>query len=243
MRVVNKRKNMSEEVEFTEVETTEELNAIDQGQIIWEKYQKQISIGLGAIAILIVGYFGYKYVIVEPANQESIQKVWHAEASLMDEENFDAAINGDSTGAPGFAKVANEYSGYTGGKIAQYDLGISYLNKGEYQQAINTLTEVSFDDVAINATRLGAIGDAYFQLGQLSEANSYYEQAYRYSKNPLTSPIYMLKAGTVKEREGDLSGAQVIYQEMIEKYPDAPETQKAIKLIELVKAGQSVFSK
>lgn len=234
---------MSEEVEFTEIDGTEEISALDKGQLFWEKYQKQISIGFGAVAVLVLGYFGYKYFIVEPGNQESIEKIWHAEASLIDQENFDAAINGDSLGTPGFAKLAEEYSGYTGGDLAQYDLGIAYLNKGEYQNAIDALSEVRFDDEIVNATRLGAIGDSYFELGNLTQAYSFYEQAFRYSTNSLTAPIYMLKAATAKEVEGDLEGAQVVYQEMIEKYPDAPETEKAIKLIELVKAGKSTFSK
>ena len=59
-----------------------------------------------------------------------------------------ASIYGDSLGF--FQRVSRDYlkkySGQKAGQIAQYNLGISFINNREYENAIIALNKVSFND-------------------------------------------------------------------------------------------------
>ena len=93
---------------------------------------------------------------------ESLEAIWRAENKAFDEQSWNEAINGDSLVLfDGFKKVSEDFEGYQGGDIALYNLGISYLNNKEYQEAITTLEKVNFDDELLGTVTYGAIGDAF----------------------------------------------------------------------------------
>jgi len=241
-----------EEIEYTEVEAKPKeslkdalLNSdspIAHGAGFLDKNKKGISIIGGGIAIITIGLFFYNQFIYKPADLKSQEALWHGEYALLNEQNWSAAISGDSLGNAGLKSVSESYSGYSGGDIAQYELGIAYLNNGKYQEAITALEQVAFEDEMIASITFGAMGDANMELGKITAAAEYYEKAYNNSKNELTAPIYMLKAAYAKEAEGKFEDAVKIYQELIKDYPLAPEVDKAKKYIELAKKGKSIYN-
>jgi len=241
-----------EEIEYTEVETKQKESLKDaflhsdspiaHGANFFEHNKKLISIVLGGALVIVLGIFFYNQFVYKPADLKSQEALWHGEYSLLNEQNWSAAISGDSIGNPGLKSVAEEYSGYSGGNIAQYELGIAYLNNGQYQEAIDALEQVSFEDEMISSITFGAMGDAYVELGKFTSAAENYEKAYNNSKNDLTAPIYMLKAAYAKETENKYEDAVKIYQELMDKYPLAPEVNKAKKYIELAKKGKSIYN-
>lgn len=238
---------MSEEqLEQTEVQVEDNDAAYfsenENGLDFFEKNKKVIIGVLAAILIVVVGSYIYKYQIVMPKHAKSQESLWHAEHSLLNQENWVAAINGDSLGHKGLKKVAEEFSGYSGGRIAQYDLGIAYLNNAQYNEAIEALKLVDFDDEMVSTVALGAIGDAYMELGNLTDAVSYYEQAYKNSKNELTAPIYMIKAASGKELDSKFDDAVKIYTDLINQYPNSELVENAKKNIELAKVGKSIHN-
>jgi len=241
-----------EEIEYTEVEVKSKeslkdalLNSdspIARGAGFLDKNKKRLSIIGGGIVIIILGLFFYNQLIYKPADLKSQEALWHGEYALLNEQNWSAAILGDSIGNPGLKSVVKNYSGYSGGDIAQYELGIAYLNNGEYKEAITALEQVAFKDEMIAAIAFGAIGDAYIELGNITSAAEYYEKAYTNSKNDLTAPIYMLKAAYAKETENKYEDAVKIYKELINKYPLVPEVNEAKKYIELAKKEKSIYN-
>ena len=241
-----------EEIEYTEVEVKSKeslkdalLNSespIALGAGFLEKNKKRLSIIGGGIVLIILGLFFYNQFIYKPADLKSQEALWHGEYALLNEQNWSAAISGDSIGNAGLKSVVENYSGYSGGDIAQYELGIAYLNNGQYQEAITALEQVAFEDEMISSITFGAIGDAYIELGNITSAAEYYEKAYTNSKNDLTAPIYMLKAAYAKETENKYEDAVKIYEELINKYPLVPEVNKAKKYIELAKKEKSIYN-
>ena len=241
-----------EEIEYTEVEVKSKeslkdtlLNSdspIARGAGFLDKNKKGFSIIGGGIVLIILGLFFYNQVIYKPADNKSQEALWHGEYALLNEQNWSAAILGDSIGNAGLKSVVENYSGYSGGDIAQYELGIAYLNNGQYQEAITALEQVAFEDEMIASITFGAIGDAYIELGNITSAAEYYEKAYTNSKNDLTAPIYMLKAAYAKETENKYEDAVKIYEELINKYPLVPEVNKAKKYIELAKKEKSIYN-
>jgi tetratricopeptide (TPR) repeat protein len=241
-----------EEIEYTEVEVKSKeslkdalLNSdspIARGAGFLDKNKKRLSIIGGGIVLIILGLFFYNQFVYKPADLKSQESLWHGEYALLNEQNWNNAIAGDSIGNPGLKSVAESYSGYSGGDIAQYELGIAYLNNGQYQEAITALEQVAFEDEMIASITFGAIGDAYIELGNITSAAGYYEKAYTNSKNDLTAPIYMLKAAYAKETENKYEDAVKIYQKLMDEYPLAPEVNKAKKYIELAKKEKSIYN-
>ena len=240
-----------EEIEQTEVEAKPKESLKDailhsdspiaRGAGFLEKNKKLLSIIGGGVVIVVLGYFLYNEFIYKPKDLKSQEALWHSESALFNED-YNAAISGDSIGNPGLKSVAESYSGYSGGEIAKYLLGIAYLNNGQYQEAITALEQVAFEDEMIASITFGAIGDAYIELGNITSAAEYYEKAYTNSKNDLTAPIYMLKAAYAKETENKYEDAVKIYEELIKKYPLVPEVNKAKKYIELAKKEKSIYN-
>jgi len=231
-------------------ESTNKINVEDflgdESAEFLEKNRSSIKISSIVLAILIVGWFSYsvlyKNYVVAPENEKSLAAIWKQEAAAFDNNDWNSLINGDSNQTfKGLEKVVDQYSGYDGGKLAEYDLGIAYLNTGEFDKAIESLSNVDFNDEIIATIALGGIGDAYLQKGDIKKAGNYYEQAYKRRDNELTTPMYMMKSAFTHEMDENYNDAQKIYQELIEKYPSSPLSITAEKYLESLKLGSPVY--
>jgi tetratricopeptide (TPR) repeat protein len=220
------------------------------GEKGYEFYKKNFVTSILLVVVffgVLLGTIGYNYIYKDffekPANEKSIEKLWQAETKALDEQDWLTAIEGDSLGFyNGFKQIAKKYSGNKGGEIAQYDLGIAYLNNKEYENAIDALKKVNFDDELLSTITLGAIGDAYLQLGAVTDALEFYTKAFERRDNDLSSPIYMMKAALCHEIEGNYDNAITIYRNLYLKYPNSILSIKAEKYMESLKLGQPVYS-
>jgi TolA-binding protein len=234
---------MSEqEIEFEEIEATSGVDGVilEQGQDFFKGPGKFVLIAIIGVAVLIGGYFAYNKIIVAPKDVKSVEKMYMAEHYLLDKEDYATAINGDANGAKGLESLAK--SGYAGGEIAKYDLGIAYLNNGQYQEAIKTLKDVSFDDDILGTQALGMIGDAYLELSDVSNALSFYTKAYKNRDNTLTTPMYMMKAAQSMELLEKYSDAATLYEKLIADYPFSKEKDNAEKYLAMAKQGKSIYN-
>ena len=104
--------------------------------------------------------------VYNPKQTESLEAIWRAENQAFDNENW-STVYGDSLGLyDGFLRASEEYEGYAGGKLAQYNLGISYLNNKDYTLAIETLEKVNFEDELLGTITLGQSVTLFFNLDQ-----------------------------------------------------------------------------
>lgn len=152
-----------------------DLEAIlgESGYDYYQANKQKVNRIVTLIILTIVGLLGYnliwKDMIVLPKEKKSIEELWRAESKAFDYNDWASAINGDTiTGLfNGFESISKEYAGYASGDIASYNLGISYLNSGNNDNAIKTLKNVSFEDELLGTISIGAIGDAYMQKGSI----------------------------------------------------------------------------
>lgn len=233
---------MSEqEIEFEEIETGEvEQNIFTQGEDFLKGPGKFILIAIVGVAILIGGYYAYNKFVIVPKDIKSTEALYMAEHYLLDNEDYATAINGDANGAKGLESLAKK--GNAGGEIAKYDLGIAYLNNSQFKEAIKTLKDVNFNDEILGTETYGMIGDAYLELGDVSEALNYYTKAYKNRDNVLTTPIFMMKAAQTLEMSSKLDEAAKVYKTLIDKYPYAKEKNNAEKYLAIVKNGKSIYN-
>ena len=228
------------------VENNLELILGEKGYEYYLNNKKKVTFYSIAVLAIILGALAYKLIyiqmVVEPKEEEAIEKLWQAESKAFDEQDWESAINGDSLGFfKGFKQISKKYSGQNAGKIAQYNLGISLLNNKNYENAIVELKKVRFQDELLGKISQGAIGDAYLQLGAVSDAFVYYQKAYQRKENDLTTPLYLMRAALCLEIEENYSKAIELYEMVYKNYPSTKDAVRAEKYAESLKLGNPVY--
>ncbi len=174
-----------------------------------------------AVVVLVLGFFAYLKFYKQPREREATELMWKAQY-YFEKDSFNLAINGTSQ-HPGFLHIANEYSGTNAGDLARYYLGISYLNTGQYDLAVNALEGLEFDDQQVSCIAIGSCGDAYLELGQTQEAIAKYEAAARKNVNEFTTPLYLKKAALAYEDLGNYAKAAEYYQRIADEFEQSAE--------------------
>lgn len=182
------------------------------------------------IIIAIVGiYLGYKKFYLKPLEEEAQSQMFIA-AQYFERDSFKLALNGD-VNYPGFLGIIDDYSATRAANLANYYAGISYLNIGQFENAIEYLGAFSANDKMLKPISLGAIGDANMELGNKEEAVSFYLKATKASENDFTTPIYLMKAGQAYELIGDYKSALEVYKQIKEKHKKSAEGRVIEKYI------------
>ena len=185
--------------------------------------QKSLLFIIAAVVIMAAGYFIYLKVYLAPREVTAANQM-HVAQDFWEKKDWDKAINGDA-GYPGFQKILNDYSNTKAANLAYFYLGIAYLNKGEYSKAVENLTSYHGDDTMVAAEALGSTGDAYVELKDYSNAETYFKKAADKAKNKFLSPMYLKKLGLVYEAEKDYKSADETYKKIKTDYYGSTEAQ------------------
>lgn len=212
----------------------EELNvedALTQSEAFIIKY-KNIIIGVvAAIILVIAGVLMYKNLYAEP-REEKAQVALFKSQQLFELDAFEMALNGDSIGSAGFLRVADEFSGTKAANLARAYAGICYANLGEHEKAIKELDKFSGTDMMVTPSILGAIGNSYAKLEQLDKATSYLVEAADQADNSSLSPIFLMQAGSIYEKQGKYADAVKVYTKVKDKYFNSYQAAEIDKYIE-----------
>jgi tetratricopeptide (TPR) repeat protein len=204
--------------------------ALTKSEQYIEENKKSLTIILAAIIIVVGGYIGYKRLYIGPKEIEAQTQVFRAE-QYFDKDSFKIALEGDGN-ALGFKDIIDEYGLTETANLSQYYAGICYLRIGKFEDAIDHLKKFDSGDKLVSVIAIGAIGDAYVELGDLKKAVNFYEKAANKNKNPLTSAIYLKKAGLVYEKLGDYKKACESYQKIKKSYPNSEEARDIDKFVQ-----------
>lgn len=220
----------------TEVKTkteAEKASAVKSGSFVQEN-QKSLLFIAAAVVVMIVIYIAYLKLYLGPREGQAAGKMYAAQEFWANKE-WDKAINGDA-GYPGFKKIIADYSNTKTANLAYFYLGTAYLNKGEYRQAIENLTNFRGDDNMVAAEALGATGDAYVELKDFEKAETYFKKAADKASNKFLSPLYLKKLGLVYEAKKDKAAAADTYKKIKSDYPESAEAQSIDAYIGRVEA-------
>ncbi|MBC8753760.1 tetratricopeptide repeat protein [Kordia sp. YSTF-M3] len=243
---VKTKEEKGKEVSAEDIDSTtaEVFNTLDETASKTEEWvaanQKYIFIGIGAIAVVLLGYLVYSKVFSAPKEAEAANEVFQANSYFNQAINVnvnDEVLNGLATrdslftlalnggdGKFGYLNIISNYSGTNAANLANYSAGIAYLNLNKYELAIKHLQAFDSSDIIIGAKAKGAIGDAFAQLGQQAEALEYYEKAFKHSKNDATTPIFLLKAGMTALDLGNGSKALEYFNRIESEYTSFKST-------------------
>jgi len=213
--------------------TAEVFNTLDEKASKTEEWaiknQKYILSVVGGVAVVILGYLGYKKLIAEPKAHEAMNEMFTAQKFFDQAVNgtekdslFTLALNGGE-GKFGMLDIVSEYKGTPAANLANYYAGMSYLHLKDYPNAIAYLEDFSSDDIVLSAIAKGGIGDAFAQLNQPENALEYYEKAVAVSDNEFTAPMYLLKAGNIAMSLGDSAKALKYFNRIKDEFSASTE--------------------
>jgi len=100
--------------------------------------QKSITFIVGGIFVLIILYFGYQKLYLQPRAEKAANEIFKAEEYATIDSLQNRAIEGDGSFL-GFKEIADEYSNTKSANIANAYLGGLYLRQGKYNEAIEAL--------------------------------------------------------------------------------------------------------
>ena len=212
---MTKKRNKTED-QFAQIEET--LSKTEQ---YIENNQENLVRVVGAIVVVIALFIGYQKLYIAPMEKEAQVEMFIAEL-YFEKDSFNLALNGDGQYL-GFIDIADEYSGTKAGELSNYYAGLSYLNTGDFENAIEYLGDFSSNDIILSSLALGCIGDAYMELEDSDNALSYYEDAASYTDNEFTTPRYMLKQAMIHEGNGNYADALALYKEIEADYKSSRE--------------------
>lgn len=233
-----KSKELKEEeqviIDGKDSETAEVINSLDStANKIGNWFtlnQKPVFIGIGVLMAIAVGTFLYWNYVLEPKEDEAANEMFQAQQFYNDALNtssdslYNLALNGGE-GKLGFLGILDNYAGTDAANSADYYVGTIYLNTGKYAEAIKHLEKYDSDDLMLKASALGAIGDAFAELGQKEEALEYYQKAAQQNPNDFTTPRYAFKAGIVALDLGKKAEALKFFEEIKNDYTNSPQAQ------------------
>src|SRR5690606_41323011 len=101
----------------------------------------------------------------------------------------------------------DSYGNTKAGKLAKYYAGISYLNLGQYEEALGYLKSFKTKNPELKAVKEGAIGDCYLELGEKDQALKYYNSAIAVN-DAVTTPFFLLKKRSEERRVGRGCGSR-----------------------------------
>src|SRR3972149_497545 len=186
-----------------------------------EENKKSLSIIIGAVIALVGGYFAWTKLYIAPLEEEAQSQMYMAER-YFEKDSLDKAINGDGQ-FYGFKDIIENYGLTSTGNLAHMYLGLCYLHKGQFEDAVNELKEFDGDDMMLGPISIGAMGDAYSELGKTDDAIDQYMKASEANKNNFTTPIYLMKAATLYESQRKYAEALKIYEQLKTDFPEARE--------------------
>jgi len=208
--------------------------ALSKSEQFIERNQNML-IGAVVVVVLIIGaYIGYTRYILEPREEQARAEIFMAE-KYFEQDSLQLALEGDGANL-GFLDIISDYGMTQTANLARYYAGVSYLNLGEYENAIEHLKKFRKRDKLLGAMAYGAIGDAYLELDDLDNAASYYKRAAKHEPNELTSPAFFMKLGTVYELQGKHSEALEAYEAIKSDFQNTNEGRNIDRHISRVSA-------
>lgn len=193
----------------------------EQARNFFEDNQKYILGGVLALVLAVGGWFAYRNFYQGPREQEAMTQMSLAQLQF-ESDSFALALANPGSGFSGFADIAQNYRGTKAGNLALYYAGISCLNLGQFEAAIDYLKDYDPEGDITPTMKNGALGDAYSELNDMDKALSHYKKAASGSENELLASYYMKKLGMFYEKQGKTEDALETYQSLKDKYPNSP---------------------
>ncbi|HKK10372.1 MAG TPA: tetratricopeptide repeat protein [Bacteroidales bacterium] len=221
------------QTEKTEEQMMAVEGALSKTEQFIENNSTILSMIVGAIVVVVLGYFAFTRYYLQPKEQEASTQIFVAER-YFEQDSLNLALNGDGQ-YPGFVQISEDYGMTKTGNLANYYAGVSYLKLGEYEKALDYLNDFDGEGDIVEAWAMGKKGDAYMEMGEVEKAVDYYEDAANLIDNEFSTPHFLMKAGMTYETLSKNDEALAIYKKIQKDYPQSKEARSIERYIARVK--------
>lgn len=228
--MARRRRKKQQEAEETLVDLVE---VRDSASDFFEDNQKTILGVLAGLLLLIGGYIFYTQFVKAPKEKEAMEALTQA-TNQFERDSFALALSNPGGGFSGFLDIIDSYSGTKAANTASYYAGVSYLHLGQYDAAIDYLNDFSPNGTILDYTKFGAIGDAYSEKNDFSNAISSYQKAASSGKNEVLASYYLKKLGLLYEKQGQAGEAKATFEKIRDNYSTSQEGADIDKYISRV---------
>lgn len=203
------------------------------------KNKKTIMYAVIALIVIIAGIILYNSFVKAPREAKASTELAKGQTMFANQQ-FAQALNGDSTGYAGFAKIASDYSSTPAGNLANLYAGLCYANLDKWEDAVKFLDKYSpANDEMVSPAAVAALGNAYAHVKQLDKAVDALKKAAKMADsqaldntNNSLSPTFLIQAATILESQNKKDEALKIYQDIKKKYVNSAVAAEIDKYIE-----------
>ena len=158
--MANSKQNASAPVEET----------LNQSEAFFLKYKNVIMGCVLALVVIVAGVMLYKNYVSGPAELNASTAIAKGQ-DYFSRQQFELALNGDSTGYAGFAKIASEHSSTAAGNLANLYAGLCCANLDKWQEAA-----AKADNNSLSPTFLIQAGEILESQNKKDEALKLYQE-------------------------------------------------------------------
>ncbi len=207
------------ELPVVEVEEVQSSNGLGAWWKIIQGRQDLFLYILGGVALLVLGWWGYKVLVVEPQQKEAVAAMWQAQRAF-ERDSFRLALENPGGGYDGFLAIADKYGSSKAGNLARYYAGICYLQLGDIDNAIKYLEDFDAEGDLLPILKYGVLGDCYSEKKEYDKALQLYDKASKAGNHPQLAALYLKKLGMLHEYQGNKEAAVAAYERLRRDFAD-----------------------
>ena len=197
-----------------------------------DKNRKQLTLGLGGAAALILVVIGYSSLVVAPQNTAAEEAAFMAEHYFA-KDSTDLAMLGDGLNA-GLEEILSDYSGTPAAARAAFELGIIHRDAARFEEAVEAFNDAGFSDDVFGPLTDANIGDCLVELGDLEGAEGHFASAASVAASGLAakalSPMCSYKRALVLLELGNEDKARKVLQDLADDFPNSTYAANATGL-------------
>lgn len=197
-----------------------------------DKNRKQLTLGLGGAAALILIVIGYSSLVVAPKNIAAEEAAFMAEHYFA-KDSADLAMLGDGLNA-GLEEILSDHSGTPAAARAAFELGIVHRDAARFEEAVDAFNQAGFSDDVFGPLTDANIGDCLVELGDLEGAEGHFASAASRAASGLAakalSPMCSYKRALVLIELGNEDKARGVLEDLAEDFPNSTYAANAIGL-------------
>ncbi|MDR1005763.1 MAG: tetratricopeptide repeat protein [Bacteroidales bacterium] len=224
---------MNKENNKTENKNLAVGEVITKTEIFIERNKKLLSIIAIAIVLIVGGWLAYYNFVAIPKEKNAAADLFPIQ-HYFGTKDYDKVLNGDGKHMGAIAFIDTYGSGKSS-NLAKYYAGVAYVNKKDFQKALDYLEDAKFNDLLLAPIAKMLIGDCYAELKQNDKAIKYYEQSATYD-NDMTSPAALMKLGSLYQMNKEYEKALDAFKKIKQDYPRSMEYQEVEKYISQTEA-------
>jgi TolA-binding protein len=203
-------------------EITTSLQTFTEG-IVARK--REVTIGLIALAVLVIGVFGWRY-FSSRRNAAAQAQLSQAISIYNDTVNIKSDKERYEKTVAEAQKTHDQYRSLPVGSMALYYVALSQEGLGDTAKAVQNLQEVAQrGDDSVRAVAQFALGAIYKKHGETQKAIDTYKPLYDSGGYSKAAVGYEL--ATLHEANNQLDQAKDYYQKIVSEFPDSPFRQSA----------------